>query len=415
MRRILGSCESACLISAVRRWLTQEPGLRGAKSRSWGAIVTCCFVFATLQTPAVAQMVVGQVRVQALSPTLIRVEQKGPKGLEDRATLTVVKRDYVEVKGAVDSVDGGKLLKTAHYSVFVPADATTVAGVKVLDAEGSEIYVCTGKEPSEAFFPAPANVPQVWGFVDAPRVIPADWGAVPAPPHQVHLPNNGWDLENPAQDIYLFLTAGSYERLRRDFLELTGPVPLLPLYAYGLWYTKFYRYSQQTAMEEIDRFRRRGIPLDMFVLDTDWRVGGSDGYQVDTALFPDMQAFLAACHERDIRVMFNDHPSPVDPGNPLGRKELEFRANSLTSFLEMGLDAWWHDRNWYTQIESPHPELPLEAWGMRVYHDITKTLRPDRRPLIMSDLDGLRRRGYRIERYKPAHFSTHRYPGVASR
>lgn len=35
---------------------------------------------------------VGNLRIQMLSPTMIRVEDQGPHGFEDRATFTVVGR-----------------------------------------------------------------------------------------------------------------------------------------------------------------------------------------------------------------------------------------------------------------------------------------------------------------------------------
>jgi len=43
---------------------------------------------------------------------------------------------------------------------------------------------------------------------------------------------------------------------------------------------------------------------------TDWRIGASRGYEINTALFPDMARFLKQVHERHARVVFNDHPEP---------------------------------------------------------------------------------------------------------
>ena len=40
------------------------------------------------------EFIVGNVRVQLLSPTLVRLEQKGPKGFEDRKTYTVLNREW---------------------------------------------------------------------------------------------------------------------------------------------------------------------------------------------------------------------------------------------------------------------------------------------------------------------------------
>ncbi len=42
------------------------------------------------------EAIVGTMRVQMLSPTVVRVEERGPRGFEDRATFTVVGRDLFE-------------------------------------------------------------------------------------------------------------------------------------------------------------------------------------------------------------------------------------------------------------------------------------------------------------------------------
>merc|ERR1712185_534651 len=45
----------------------------------------------TYSAPATS-VIVGDVRVSALSPTLLRVEPKGPRGFEDAATFSIVGR-----------------------------------------------------------------------------------------------------------------------------------------------------------------------------------------------------------------------------------------------------------------------------------------------------------------------------------
>jgi hypothetical protein len=55
-------------------------------------------LLATLANAVFAgESIVGNVRVQALSPTLVRIEQKGQKGFENRNTLTVVNRDWAGI------------------------------------------------------------------------------------------------------------------------------------------------------------------------------------------------------------------------------------------------------------------------------------------------------------------------------
>jgi len=68
--------------------------------------------------------------------------------------------------------------------------------------------------------------------------------------------------------------------------------------------------------------------------------------------------------------------------------------------------VWWYDRNWHTHLNEPAQGIRREVWGMRLYHDITERFRPERRPLIMSNVQGIDngRRNY------PPHPAAHRYP-----
>ena len=86
-------------------------------------LVLCAFAAAgTLgYDPAVSETVIGNLRVQALSPTLVRVERRGPLGFEDRNTFTVVNRS-VWAGVPILSVEEGErkvTVKTAYYQVEV--------------------------------------------------------------------------------------------------------------------------------------------------------------------------------------------------------------------------------------------------------------------------------------------------------
>ena len=78
-------------------------------------------------------------------------------------------------------------------------------------------------------------------------------GAIP----QSHLTDpqlqntSGYDIRNDADDIYIFIAKGNYTRLKRDFIALTGPVPRLPDWAFGTWFTEWHNYSQVDAEEEM--------------------------------------------------------------------------------------------------------------------------------------------------------------------
>eukprot|EP01050_Picozoa_sp_SAG11_P036313 SAG11_NODE_13754_length_641_cov_0.952030_1_plen_175_part_10 len=72
-----------------------------------------------------ASITVGDVQVSALSPSLLRVEQKGPTGFEDRATMNVVGRDSFAGLAILElnTSATGTWLATTAYHVFVPKPA----------------------------------------------------------------------------------------------------------------------------------------------------------------------------------------------------------------------------------------------------------------------------------------------------
>jgi alpha-glucosidase (family GH31 glycosyl hydrolase) len=352
-----------------------------------------------------SEKIIGKIRIQPLSQNLVRIEQKGPQGFEDRETFSIKNRDWKGVVYDVEEVNSNVVVRTDKYSVVVPENCSSITEVEV-KTNNKSIYNFT--EPThEALLELPDPAEKIDGYAiwDTPRIIPPKWGATPAPENMKNSKNSGWDLSNDAPDVYVFIPGkGGYEKLRHDFLKLTGPIELPPLYSFGVWDSRYHAYTEESALKTIDKYRKKDIPLDVFVVDTDWRVGASVGYQVDEELFPDMERFIKRAHKRNVKLMYNDHPEPEGPA--ISAKEMQFRWDGLTSLLEMGIDLWWFDRNWHTSLKEPAPGLNKEVWGMAVYHDITKKFRPERRPLIMSNCYGIT--GGR--RTKDSHISAHRYP-----
>jgi len=350
-------------------------------------------------------LTVGNVRVQLLDDSLVRIELKGLKGFEDRGTFHIVNRDWSGASFDLKTNADGVEIKAARYTVHVPLNAASLEGVSVVSADGVGLYHYTGLLTNSVWFPSPSDKPQVWSFADTPRIVPPPWGLTPAPADAQHPETSGWDLSNDAPDIYVFVPGGDYRRLRADFLKLTGPTEMPPLFAFGAFDSRYYSYSEATALKQIDDYRAHRIPLDVLVVDTGWRKGASTGYQPDTSLLPDMNRVLREAHAKQVRVMFNDHPEPVSKRS-LDAKELNYRCASLSGLLTEGLDFWWYDRNWDVALVTPAPNLRKEVWGMRLYHDTTARVRPEQRPLIMANVDGIDN----SIRNRPMDVASHRFP-----
>jgi alpha-glucosidase (family GH31 glycosyl hydrolase) len=347
---------------------------------------------------------IGSVRVQLLSDSLVRLEVKGPEGFEDRNTFHILNRDWSGTKFGLVTNANDITIQTANYSVRVPQNADSLTNVAVLSADGQPLYSYNGDLQNSVWLPAPSDKPSVWSFADTPRLIPPAWGLTPPPQP---MSNGGWDLSNNVPDVYVFIPHGDYYQLRKDFLKLTGPTEMPPLYLFGSFDSRWYDYTEATALKQIGDYRSRQIPLDVLVIDTGWRKGASTGYLVNTNLFPNMARFIKEAHKKDVKVLFNDHPSPLDT-NVIGldAKEMSFRYEGLSQLLQEGLDIWWYDRNWYVALIPPAPNLRKETWGMRLYHDTTERVRPDARPLIMANVDGIDNG----TRNRPMDVSSHRYP-----
>ena len=348
-----------------------------------------CFLAAQCLFAQDNDVVAGRVRVELLSDSLVRLELKGPEGFEDRPTFHVLDRKWPGVNYKLNTNGNVIEIQTANYSVDVPENASSLNGVKVVAADGSTLYQYDGVLSNSVWLPAPSDQPRVWTFADTPRIVPPRWGLTPAPAGNKDRPQtSGWDVDNDAPDVYVFVPGGNYFQLRADFLRLTGPSEMPPLFVFGAFDSRWHDYSEATALQQVGDYRAHQIPLDVLVVDTGWRVGASIGYQPNAKLFPNMARFLSEAHDKHVHVMFNDHPEPQAP-TALDPKELNYRFDGLTGLLDDGLDIWWFDRNWMVALKTPAPNLRKEVWGMRLYHDITLRDRPDSRPVIMANVDGI--------------------------
>ena len=333
-------------------------------------------------------VIVGSVRVQCLSSSLVRLEVMGPEGFENRTTFHVVNRDWAGTSISTNQGGGQVMVTTPGYTVHIPSAATSLTGIYLTLPNGQTNFTYDGSLNNSVWLPGPAESPTSWSFADSPRLIPPAWGLTPAPSGSPLASTSGWDTNNDSPDIYVFVPNGSYKELRSDFLKLTGATGMIPLWALGCWDSRWYDYTESTALDQVAAYRSRSIPLDALVCDTGWRVNASTGYSANTNFFPDLPRFFSEAHAANVRVMFNDHPEPVS-SNALDPAEITYRYTNLTQLLGEGLDVWWYDRNWGISLNSPAANLRHEIWGMRVYHDATDGTNASLRPMIMANVDGI--------------------------
>lgn len=185
-------------------------------------------------------------------------------------------------KDAVVAADGSNTVVGGVYPHATPRAGVTVgavAHVRVLGPDGTVLWESrsVGATPSNLRAPPPILVQDdsAYAVKDAPRIVPPPGGAIPPQTSRATLhgyaQTSGYDFSNPADDVYIFLFTTGYKAMRREFLQLTGEIPVLPHWAFGLWFCWYHPYTQAEKMHEIQRFLDDRLGLSVASLDRDWR------------------------------------------------------------------------------------------------------------------------------------------------
>lgn len=240
------------------------------------------------------------------------------------------------------------------------------------------------------------------------------------------LDEEGWVQPRKAGciDTYFFGYGRNYFQAIHDFYQLSGPVPLLPKYVLGNWWSRYWKYTEKSYMEVLERFEQMNIPFSVVVLDMDWHLvdipekygKGWTGYTWNKEFFPNPERFLKWLHEHHYRITLNLHPADgvrafedqyiemaeavgVDPesGYPVqfdftNQKFIEAYFQYLHHPQEdKGVDFWWMDwqQGNISAVEGLDP-----MWMLNHYHHY--------------DLKRDGKRGVMLSRYSG--LGSHRYP-----
>ncbi|RXK85509.1 glycoside hydrolase family 31 protein [Filimonas effusa] len=163
---------------------------------------------------------------------------------------------------------------------------------------------------------------------------------------------------------YIVFVGKDADEVIADYRNLSGNVPMLPLWAYGFWQCRERYTSGQHLVETVKEFRKKRLPMDVIV--QDWQYWGKYGWGVpkfDEANYPEPEKFIQQLHEHHARLSVSvwenlDKKSEVakpyitqnlyipnspwiDIYNPLAGKT---HWNALNSNLfSKGVDSWWMD------------------------------------------------------------------------
>ena len=326
----------------------------------------------------------GSVRIQLLSEEIVRIEYARKGKFCDDNTFFIPSRDKFGEEPQFKQY--GNYIVFGDYSLSVPEGGRGLSGI-TLTKNGSNVYRYK-RLLNSGELPALDKTPEVFALSDNPRIIVPEGGYSKDRKGQ-------YKVEENVQDIYLLLCKKDAKKLRKLYVGLTGRNELVRLSTLGGWNSKYYAYTEDEAKQLISDYEKHNVPLDVMVIDTDWRSCEHGwGYGINKKLFPDMKRFLSFAHAHGVEIIFNDHPEPVDGLHVFKSKEIAYRERNLQALMKLGLDMWWYDRNWSTALISPTKNVRWETFGLYLFDEITRHFYQKqsgdkevyRRPVIMGNV-----------------------------
>jgi alpha-glucosidase (family GH31 glycosyl hydrolase) len=135
-----------------------------------------------------------------------------------------------------------------------------------------------------------------------------------------------WVQERPsqqAQDWYFMGYGTNYKSALYEYTLIAGKVPLPPRYAFGYWWSRYWRYSDNELRKLVADFEKFNLPLDVLVIDMDWHITDSlylsrdefdqrrnwTGWTWDKGVFPDPAGFLKWAGNHHLKTTLNLHPA----------------------------------------------------------------------------------------------------------
>ena len=221
-----------------------------------------------------------------------------------------------------------------------------------------------------------------------------------------------WAESAPAGVDYFFIAGDTMDGVIAGYRNLTGPAPMFPKAAFGLFMSKERYKTQDRLIEVVRNFRRDGFPLDYIV--QDWQYWGGDkdgtwsGMIWNRERYPDPAGLIRTLHdELHVKLMISIWPSigndtalahELDakglrfaPLHWISQQALIYDAYSpegraiyfkhlKTGLLDVGVDALWMDG---TEVEvggACHDPVAVErdikSLGRNALGDFTRYLNP---------------------------------------
>jgi alpha-glucosidase len=181
-----------------------------------------------------------------------------------------------------------------------------------------------------------------------------------------HLSQDAAEYSAEGGDLdYYYFHGPSLKQVVSRYTELTGRMPLPPLWALGHHQSRYSYHPESMVERVVDEYRRRDLPLDVVYFDIHYM----DGYRVftwDRTRFPDPVALTRRLAARGVHAVAIVDPGvkhqPADPAKPESAYNVYDEGLAAGHFLRRSDGSLWIGQVWpgasvfvdYTKAEARH-------------------------------------------------------------
>ena len=375
-------------------------------------------------------------KVTFFSPSIVRIYKTGPDNPNKKQSLSVTMEPQ-QVKSTVTvGKDGAVTYKSSALTVKVSGNDVTF-----LDSKGKVLLAENGYGHGNVAITRPdyADIPVDQGFsldADEPLYgigIQQDGKMAKSGNYRRMIQGNTDDYCNIIQSIkgyglfwdnyspttlgieegkfsfssenagcvdYYFIWGGDADGVIAGIRQLTGTVPMLPLWSYGFMQSRERYKTSRELTEVLDRYRSIGVPIDVMI--QDWQYWG-DNYlwnamEFNNPEFSNPERWIKHIHDQNAKLMISiwssfgpmtkpyrelepknllidiqtwpqsglsdwpprrDYPSGVRPYDPYSKEARDIYWNHLTRLYDLNIDGWWMDSTEPDHMDFKETDLDL--------------------------------------------------------
>jgi alpha-D-xyloside xylohydrolase len=384
-------------------------------------LLTVCIALAGISTLCSAQETDNwTTQVTFFTPSIVRVYKTGPDNPDTKQSLSVIMTpDQVKVSESADK-NGAKIYKSSDLTVTVSGNDVTFQ-----DKNGNVLLAENGCGHGIVAMTRPeyADIAVDQGFnlgADEPLYglgILQDGKMIKSGTYKRMIQSNTEDYCNIIQSIkgyglfwdnyspttfgieegkffftsenggcidYYFIWGGDADGVIAGIRQLTGTVPMVPLWSFGFMQSRERYKSSSELTGVLDRYRKDGVPIDVMI--QDWQYWGNNylwnAMEFNSDDFRNPERWIKHIHDQNAKLMISiwssfgpmtkqyrelqpkgllldfhtwpqsglgdwpprmDYPSGVRPYDPYSKEARDIYWNHLTRLYDLKIDGWWMD------------------------------------------------------------------------